>query len=693
MAPNARVWASLATLVCLTSGSVAYAQTTQGITAAPWRPELSVDPNAMPYVEGTLVPGHLRWNAGLTLEYAHNPLRAHVDGVNIALVAHDLRATVTAQLGLGAHSALALQLPMVLYQGGDALAGVQAPSTAGLGDARLLFRWSTRAERDVARGAGLSLAQATSLQRERREGFGLALNFAATAPFGDQRGLIGAGVATAHAFAVGDFRLARIVGAVSLGYRARFDDGWPTQGGSCLDLTAPACVLDLAQRDQITWGVAVRQPLEGLLALAFLGISPRLASATILSGYYASTWATLQGAIDARAPFSNARQSPTELGLGLQTVQGEFTLSAGVSLPLTAAPGTAAPRVIAQAQWAPRFVDEDRDGLRDDPAIDHCIGLAEDFDGFEDHDGCPEDNDRDAIPDEEDRCPFTDEDEDGFEDDDGCPDPDNDGDGVNDSDDRCPDTAAGATPDPQRRGCPDEDRDHDGVSNASDACPDEAVGAHPDPERAGCPAPDRDRDGVLDRDDRCPDEPVAADTPSRHPGCPDEDPDGDGLVGAADRCPQSAESFNGPEPLDGCPTASALRPNLVLRRVLVAEGAEGAVPTVSLAAPLGFLANDRLAPAARPAVVELAIALRRLVHRRVLVTHEGVTRAHRLRVEVFGTWTRPALTPARADRRRDALIAALRALGLSETELVSTPSVERPARLQRNVAFAITIAP
>ena len=69
--------------------------------------------------------------------------------------------------------------------------------------------------------------------------------------------------------------------------------------------------------------------------------------------------------------------------------------------------------------------DRDGDGLTDD--VDECPDDPEDFDEFEDEDGCPEpDNDQDGILDEPDQCPNDPEDVDDFEDEDGCPDPDND---------------------------------------------------------------------------------------------------------------------------------------------------------------------------------------------------------------------------------------------------------------------------
>lgn len=119
------------------------------------------------------------------------------------------------------------------------------------------------------------------------------------------------------------------------------------------------------------------------------------------------------------------------------------------------------------------------------------------------------DADGDGIVDEKDACPAKKEDMDGFEDADGCPD-DNDKDGVADALDSCP-----SDPGPERsRGCPD--RDGDLIADGVDACPDE-----PGPTSAnGCP--DADTDRVPDTRDRCPAEPIDPRTdPARSDGCPD----------------------------------------------------------------------------------------------------------------------------------------------------------------------------
>jgi len=106
-------------------------------------------------------------------------------------------------------------------------------------------------------------------------------------------------------------------------------------------------------------------------------------------------------------------------------------------------------------EFEPRVRDRDMDGIPDKE--DACPSAAEDFDGFEDHDGCPEvDNDGDGLPDMDDRCPGQAEDFDGYQDSDGCPDIDNDGDGIRDADDKCPNAAETFNRFEDVDGCPDD---------------------------------------------------------------------------------------------------------------------------------------------------------------------------------------------------------------------------------------------
>ncbi|MEI8258306.1 MAG: OmpA family protein [Deltaproteobacteria bacterium] len=67
------------------------------------------------------------------------------------------------------------------------------------------------------------------------------------------------------------------------------------------------------------------------------------------------------------------------------------------------------------------ILDDDGDGIPN--AVDHCPQQPEDFDRFEDSDGCRDpDNDEDGILDARDQCPFESESRNHFQDDDGCPD-------------------------------------------------------------------------------------------------------------------------------------------------------------------------------------------------------------------------------------------------------------------------------
>jgi outer membrane protein OmpA-like peptidoglycan-associated protein len=88
-------------------------------------------------------------------------------------------------------------------------------------------------------------------------------------------------------------------------------------------------------------------------------------------------------------------------------------------------PGYGVPlfRVFVGIRGRPTTHDADRDGIED--SKDKCPNDKEDFDRFEDDDGCPEegpDSDQDGIPDDKDKCPDQKETINGFEDEDGCPD-------------------------------------------------------------------------------------------------------------------------------------------------------------------------------------------------------------------------------------------------------------------------------
>jgi OmpA-OmpF porin, OOP family len=174
--------------------------------------------------------------------------------------------------------------------------------------------------------------------------------------------------------------------------------------------------------------------------------------------------------------------------------------------------------------FEPNIGDRDGDGIKDD--VDNCPDGAEDLDGFEDDDGCPDpDNDRDGIDDVDDKCPDTPEDLDGFEDEDGCPDgdkDDRDGDGIKDDVDKCPEIPEDMDNFEDEDGCPDLDNDQDGILDADDLCPDVPEDKDGFQDKDGCPDLDNDKDRIVDTDDKCPNEPENYNGTQDEDGCPDQ---------------------------------------------------------------------------------------------------------------------------------------------------------------------------
>ena len=178
-------------------------------------------------------------------------------------------------------------------------------------------------------------------------------------------------------------------------------------------------------------------------------------------------------AANSQADFWTREQTPVEVLGGFKYLHPKgFVVGVSGSAGVTAGYGAPDWRGIGMIGYTmpgvEPILDIDGDTILDD--VDQCPTEPEDFDGFQDEDGCPDlDNDGDGVLDVNDGCPNDAEDIDGFEDEDGCPDPDNDGDGILDADDQCPNEPGTL----ENNGCPDPDRDGDGVPDRVDNCPDE----------------------------------------------------------------------------------------------------------------------------------------------------------------------------------------------------------------------------
>jgi outer membrane protein OmpA-like peptidoglycan-associated protein len=186
--------------------------------------------------------------------------------------------------------------------------------------------------------------------------------------------------------------------------------------------------------------------------------------------------------------------------------------------------GSAAPRAFIGFIFEPSIGDRDGDGYKDD--VDKCPDDPEDFDDFEDEDGCPDpDNDKDGILDVDDKCPNEPETKNGYKDEDGCPDTttfDRDGDGINDDVDKCPDDPEDKDNFEDEDGCPDPDNDKDGILDVNDLCPNDPEDKDGFEDQDGCPDPDNDKDRILDVNDKCPNEPETYNGVEDEDGCPDK---------------------------------------------------------------------------------------------------------------------------------------------------------------------------
>ncbi|MSP23894.1 MAG: OmpA family protein [Myxococcales bacterium] len=134
----------------------------------------------------------------------------------------------------------------------------------------------------------------------------------------------------------------------------------------------------------------------------------------------------------------------------------------------------------------PEDDDRDRDRIRN--SVDACPDDPEDYDAFQDTDGCPDrDNDRDQILDESDSCRDVPEDRDDFEDHDGCPEADNDKDQILDPRDSCRNVPEDRDQYQDEDGCPDPDNDSDGFLDPVDQCPNDAETVNGYADDDGCP--------------------------------------------------------------------------------------------------------------------------------------------------------------------------------------------------------------
>jgi OmpA-OmpF porin, OOP family len=477
--------------------------------------EYASGPKSFFSVSSTETAGDNQYTADFMITFLTNPLVVYdVDRFEDEIV--DTRTSVVNNLvagqisgayGIGPNMQVAAALPMIFSMTGDGLdpsTGRMSPGglqVSGLGDLRLDFKMRAWQQDDLSFAWTGSLSIPTS---------------------------VGAGGSDHQSG--GDF-----VGDNLPDVRGRAIFQWRDPSGR---MTAGANLGLVFRKPRVLYSSKVGQQFT-----YGLGGSYRVHSrASVIAETFGRT-----GLFD-----FDVDSSPLEFLAGVRVAATPFiSVVAGGGGGIVRGIGSPDVRAFVSVGYYPDYRDSDGDGIPD--YRDQCPFEPEDFDGFEDEDGCPDpDNDGDGIPDEYDLCPNDAEDFDGFEDEDGCPELDNDGDGIPDAVDRCPNQPEDGLPPFPNDGCPAwaVDSDDDGIPDDRDMCPLEPEDFDGFEDEDGCPDPDNDGDGIPDELDKCP---MCAGVPEAD-GCPIPDRDGDGIPNELDKCPEEAGTLNGFQDFDGCPS-------------------------------------------------------------------------------------------------------------------------------------------
>ncbi len=486
--------------VVLSFAPAARAQDAQGNTfnLQLFRP--AVDSKGYFTVNASQVLGHLDFSIGLVGIYARDVLVLRDPGV--FRVSDFITAQLQGALGLFKWGELGVSLPVQIMFGSRGPSYVD-PSNANLNN-DLTFGGQMVGD--------LGLHPKVRILNTSKYPVGLAVLTSVYLPTGDSKKFLGEGNVTLRPEIILDkefgyarrFRMALNVGAL-----IRFDKNTFTDQGTTL--TMPAVHLDGTGKSrslgtQVTYSLAIAGavvPQKFELVAEIYGYSDVTGSANA----HPMEWL-------AGGKVYLASKSYLQFGAGTGIIPDQT--------------GSPEVRAFIGFLFEPSIGDRDGDGIKDD--VDKCPDEPEDFDDFEDEDGCPDpDNDRDGILDKDDKCPNEPETKNGFQDEDGCPDK------------------------------VDLDRDGDGIPDRLDKCPDEPEDKDGFEDEDGCPDPDNDKDGILDVDDLCPNQPEDKDGFEDQDGCPDPDNDKDGILDKDDKCPNAPETYNGFQDEDGCPDKGIVR--------------------------------------------------------------------------------------------------------------------------------------
>jgi len=326
-------------------------------------------------VERPLVPQHLGFGFGLFLNYGYAPVvdRDRPTGANVFVLQHAFTIDAMASIGLGNIFELAVGVPIDAAWMGvpDVFAGQRLAAAAGIGDIRFVPKMAWYFGRP-------------------RLNYGIGFMTPLYVPSGDENAMRGAGAVTLDPVLLASIGGHRWDLALNLGFRARLASKNP----------------DFTGGKELHWGLAAT---FGLLA------RPKRTNLDLVVEWVGGYQPSALGTGTIRAPME------VDAALVIKPTR-EWSIYLGGAGGLDNGLGVPDGRIIAGVRYAhrvpgsDRFDDSDHDGIIN--GKDRCPDQAEDYDGFEDDDGCPEaDNDHDGVLDDDDECP----DQAGPRNNDGCP--------------------------------------------------------------------------------------------------------------------------------------------------------------------------------------------------------------------------------------------------------------------------------
>lgn len=316
-------------------------------------------------VEGSGVrPTDDRWAFGFFVNYAYDPLVvAAGNDLRTRIVGGRLGADLMASLTVAGPFAIGLDLPFFLAQTGE-----RSPSFAGLGDVRVVPKLRILDDRDSV-------------------GLGLVAELRAPSHLGDFSGgarnvVFWPRLVFDHRFGISGLRLG-VNGGVAI-----------REGTTFINVNAGS---------DVTYAVALGYRFGGVDGKVELG-------------------GEAEGAIGLAA--QDREELPLEGRVYLKiNPSDEWELAFGPGIGALPGYGVPLARGFFGVRYTPTSHDADHDGVTD--AEDKCPDQPENRNGYEDRDGCPDeepDSDADGVPDSEDQCPTQKETINGIQDDDGCPD-------------------------------------------------------------------------------------------------------------------------------------------------------------------------------------------------------------------------------------------------------------------------------